>query len=77
MFCFAFGNRAFTALVHSHHQQMPRRQGWVVFAAAAGMGLTVAAISLVRRAIIVDRVEFDGGYNALAPLLDPRVLRKI
>lgn len=43
---------------------------WAIFAAAAGMGLTVAAISLVRRAIIVDRFEFDGGYNALAPLLE-------
>jgi len=43
---------------------------WAMFAAAAGMGLAAAAIALVRRAVSVDVLEFDGGYNALAPTLD-------
>jgi hypothetical protein len=41
-----------------------------MFAAAAGMGLVAAAIALVRRAVRVDVLEFDGGYNALAPTVD-------
>jgi hypothetical protein len=39
-------------------------------AAAAGVGLLGAAIALVRRAVRVDLLEFDGGYNALAPTVD-------
>jgi hypothetical protein len=41
-----------------------------VIAATAGMGLLVAAITLVRRTVRVDLLEFDGGYNALAPTVD-------
>jgi len=41
-----------------------------MFAAAAGLGLTVAAITLFRRADAIGGLEFDGGYNALAPQLD-------
>lgn len=41
-----------------------------MFAAAAGVGLTVAAMALVRRAVNTDQLEFDGGYNALAPQLE-------
>ena len=41
-----------------------------MIAAAAGMGLLVAAIALIRRAVRVDMLEFDGGYNALAPTID-------
>jgi hypothetical protein len=43
---------------------------WAVIAAIAGIGLAVAATTLVRRAGAIDNLEFDGGYNALAPLLD-------
>ena len=43
---------------------------WAMFAAIAGTGLLVAAITLVRRAVRVDMFEFDGGYNALAPTVD-------
>lgn len=63
---------------------MPRRHGvrwiledvgvwglaWAMFAAAAGFGLAVAATTLVRRARFIDEVEFDGGYNALAGIVD-------
>jgi hypothetical protein len=80
MFCFAFGNRAFTARRHSLPQQdVSKATGWVVmtdaslwgvawamFAATAGMGLTVAAIALVRSAVRAD-YDFAAGYNALAP----------
>jgi len=43
---------------------------WAMFAAIAGLGLTVAAITLVRRAAEPDRSEASAAYNALAPLLD-------
>lgn len=43
---------------------------WAMIAVIVGMGLTVAAIALVRRLVRVERFEFDGGYNALAPQLD-------
>jgi hypothetical protein len=61
---------------------MPRRQwvvgltdaeiwgvAWAMFAVAAGLGLTVAAIAFSRR---VDDTfgEFEAAYNALAPQLD-------
>jgi hypothetical protein len=39
-------------------------------AAIAGMGLAIAATALSRRARFIDSLEFDGGYNALAPLID-------
>lgn len=41
---------------------------WAMFAAAAGLGLAVAAITLVRRARESD-YDFAAGYNALAPVL--------
>jgi hypothetical protein len=41
-----------------------------MIAVTAGVGLLVAAITLVRRAVRVDMLEFDGGYNALAPTVD-------
>jgi hypothetical protein len=41
-----------------------------VIAAAAGTGLLVAAMTLVRRAVHAEGFEFDGGYNALAPTVD-------
>ena len=44
---------------------------WAVIAAIAGVGLAVAATALVRGAGAIDAIEFDGGYNALAPKLDP------
>jgi hypothetical protein len=43
---------------------------WAMIAAIAGMGLAIVAITLVRRMVRVDLLEFDGGYNALAPTLD-------
>lgn len=43
---------------------------WALVAVAAGVGLTVAAMSLFRGTIFVDQFEFDGGYNALAPQID-------
>lgn len=41
-----------------------------VIAATAGVGLAVAATALARHAHIIDSLEFDGGYNALAPQFD-------
>lgn len=41
---------------------------WAMFAAAAGLGLAVAAITLVRRARESD-YDLAAGYNALAPVL--------
>jgi hypothetical protein len=43
---------------------------WAMLAAAAGLLLAVVAATLVRRAGFIDSLEFDGGYNALAPLVD-------
>jgi len=46
---------------------------WAMIAAIAGMGLLIVAITLLRRAVRVvriDMLEFDGGYNALAPTVD-------
>ncbi len=43
---------------------------WAMFAAAAGLVLTVAAIAFSRRPVEDDRGEFDVGYNALAPMFD-------
>jgi len=43
---------------------------WAMVAAIAGTGLLVVAITLVRRAVRIDLLEFDGGYNALAPTVD-------
>jgi hypothetical protein len=42
---------------------------WAIFAAAAGMGLAVAAMALVRRVRDGD-YDFAAGYNALAPVTD-------
>jgi hypothetical protein len=42
---------------------------WALFAAAAGMGLAVAAIVLLRRTA-ADDYDFAAGYNALAPFTD-------
>lgn len=42
---------------------------WAMFAATAGVGLTVAAIALVRKAQQGD-YDFTAGYNALAHLTD-------
>lgn len=41
---------------------------WAMFAAVAGFGLAVAAITLRRHAN--DDYDFAAGYNALAPLVD-------
>jgi hypothetical protein len=49
---------------------------WAMFAAAAGFGLTVAAIAFSGRPDDQDLGEFDVGYNALAPLLDQFTLLK-
>jgi hypothetical protein len=38
---------------------------WAIIAVVAGMGLAVAAITLVRRARDID-YDFDAGYNALS-----------
>jgi hypothetical protein len=43
---------------------------WAMIAAIGGMGFLVVAITLVRRAVRVEMLEFDGGYNALAPTID-------
>lgn len=43
---------------------------WAMVAAIAGTGLLVVAITLVRRMVRVDLLEFDGGYNALATSVD-------
>jgi hypothetical protein len=43
---------------------------WAVFAVAAGSGLAVAAIAPFRRSAAEEPVEFDVGYNMLAPMLD-------
>ena len=43
---------------------------WAMFAAAAGLGLTVAAIAFLRRARGADEGELDAAYNALAPTLE-------
>ena len=43
---------------------------WALFAVIAGSGLAVAASALGRHAGFIDSLEFDGGYNALAPLVD-------
>jgi hypothetical protein len=46
---------------------------WVMFAVAAGSGLAAAATTLVRRAAAdAGEFEFDGGYNALATVVDRR-----
>lgn len=43
---------------------------WAIIAATAGVGLAGVAITLVRRVRFIDALEFDGGYNALAPVTD-------
>ena len=43
---------------------------WAVFAVAAGLGLPVAAIAFFRRTRGDDPIEFDVGYNMLAPILE-------
>lgn len=42
---------------------------WAMFAAAAGLGLTVAAIALSRR-VEETQGEYDAAYNALASQLN-------
>ena len=42
---------------------------WAIIAVVAGMGLAVAAITLVRRARESD-YDFAAGYNALAPVTE-------
>jgi hypothetical protein len=63
--------------------KMPRRQGWVVImddavgwgvawaivAVIAGTGLLIAAMTLVRHALVRD-YDFAAGYNALEPVTD-------
>ena len=44
---------------------------WAMFAAVAGMGLTIAAIALFRRVRNTD-YAFTAGYNALAPVMTDR-----
>ena len=41
-----------------------------MIAAIAGAGLAIAATTLVRRAGFLDSLEFDGGYNAMAAVVD-------
>ena len=43
---------------------------WAMFAVAAGLGLAVAATALWRRTGAHEPIEFDVGYNMLAPMLD-------
>ena len=43
---------------------------WAMVAAIGGTGFLVVAITLFRRAMRIDLLEFDGGYNALAPTVD-------
>ena len=43
---------------------------WAMFAAAAGLGLAAAATTLMKRATEHDDLEWVGGYNALAPVVD-------
>jgi hypothetical protein len=43
---------------------------WAVIAVVAGGGLAAAATTLARRARFLDQLEFDGGYNALAHIVD-------
>jgi hypothetical protein len=43
---------------------------WATAAAIAGAGLAVAALAFARRFRVLDCLEFDGAYNALAPFLD-------
>jgi hypothetical protein len=43
---------------------------WVIGAAVAGVGLTAAVLMLHRHVDAISGLEFDGGYNALAPYLD-------
>jgi len=50
---------------------------WAIVAAASGVGLMVAAIVLVRRTVRVDFLEYEGGYNALAPMVAAKNLTKI
>lgn len=50
---------------------------WAMVATIAGGGLAIVATALYRRAAAIDIFEFDSGYNALAPQLDPRSLIKI
>ena len=47
---------------------------WAMFAAAAGLSLTVAAIAFHRRPSDSDDGELSAGYNALAPTLDRQFL---
>ena len=42
---------------------------WAIIAVVAGMGLAVAAITLVRRIRDSD-YDFEAGYNALAPVTE-------
>lgn len=41
-----------------------------MFAAIAGLGAAIVATTLLRRARFIDDLEFDGGYNALAAVVD-------
>ena len=43
---------------------------WAMFAAAAGLVLTVAAIAFSRRPVEDVLGEFEVGYNALAHMFD-------
>ena len=44
---------------------------WAMFAVVAGGGLAAAAATLWRRLARIGRdLDFDAGYNALAPYLD-------
>jgi hypothetical protein len=81
LFCFRKLRVHRNAVIVSAYK-MPRRHGmggymldadiwgvaWVVFAAVAGFGLAVAAITLRRRAN--DDYDFAAGYNALATVVD-------
>lgn len=86
IFCFRFGNRAFIASVqYQANKRCLEGNGvgefmdaavwgvvWAMIAAIAGVGLAVAATTLLRGANAIDSLEFDGGYNALAATLDER-----
>ena len=42
---------------------------WAMFAVAAGSGLTVAAIAFFKRPAATEPMEYDVGYNMMAPIL--------
>jgi len=53
---------------------VPWGAAWAVFAVIAGVGLAVAAMALVRRLVAYEPVEFEVGYDMLAPALKASAL---